>query len=144
VRLYAGEVLKERKLLKDVWLYRFFPDYTERVYAPNGKWEVTDNRLSLTLLDGQIERFVHGPEGDFLHIAYKIYTLGVPLQMTPTDARSRNWREYTTPELRREINRRTILDLPVGELKSEYHLALFIGLCPVGLGLDWDPPGNDH
>lgn len=50
VRLYAGEVLKERKLLKDVWLYRIFPDYTERVYAPNGKWEVADNRLSLTLL----------------------------------------------------------------------------------------------
>lgn len=140
IRLYAGEVLKDRKLLKEVWLYRIFPDYTERVYAPSGKWEVADNRLSLTLLDGQIERFVHGPGGDFLHIAYKIYTLAVPLQMA-NDARSRNWREHTTPELRREINRRTIVNLPVGELKSEYHLRFSLAFAPLALALIGIPLG---
>jgi lipopolysaccharide export system permease protein len=57
IRLYAGEVNRDRKLLKEVWLYRLFPDYTERVYAPNGKWDSDDRQLSLTLLNGQIERF---------------------------------------------------------------------------------------
>jgi LPS export ABC transporter permease LptF len=140
VRLYAGDVQKERKILKDVWLYRVFPEYTERVYAPNGKWEVTDRRLSLTLLGGQIERFVHTAGGDFLHIAFKAYTLGVPL-VIPEDSRNRNWREYTAVELRREINRRAIVNIPAGELKSEFHLRFALAFAPFALALIGIPLG---
>jgi LPS export ABC transporter permease LptF len=140
VRLYAGEVDKEHKQLKEIWLYRIFPGYTERVYAPQGKWEVDDQRLSLTFLDGQIQRFGHSAAGDFLHIGYKVYGLAVPLQL-PDDSRSRNWREYTTPELRREINRRTIVNLPIGELRSEYHLRFSLAFAPLALALIGIPLG---
>ena len=140
VRLYAGEVQKERKLLKEVWLYRIFPDYTERVFAPRGKWDVSESRLSLNLLDGQIERFNHNSTGDFLHIGFKTYSLAVPLQMA-SDARSRNWREYKNVELRREISRRTLLQIPSGEIKSEYHLRFALAFAPLALALIGIPLG---
>lgn len=140
VRLYAGEVEKEHKQLKEVWLYRLFPDYTERVHAPQGKWEVNDERLSLTLLNGQIERFGHSAAGDFMHIAFKKYGLSVPLQ-PPGDSRNRNWREFTTPELRREITRRSIVQLPIGELRSEYHLRFSLAFAPMALALIGIPLG---
>lgn len=140
IRLYAGEVKKDRKLLGDVWLYRLFPDRTERIYAPKGKWEVSDTRLSLSLLDGQIERFTHFPGTDFLHIRFKTYNLGVPLQI-PSDARSRNWREYSNKELHREISRRTIEHLPVGELNSEYHLRFALAFAPLAFALIGIPLG---
>lgn len=140
IRLYAGDVQKDRKLLKDIWLYRLFPDHTERIYAPKGKWEVSDTRLSLHLLNGQIERFTHFPGTDFLHIRFKTYNLAVPL-VNPSDARSRNWREYTNVELRREINRRAIEHLPVGELNSEYHLRFALAFAPLALALIGIPLG---
>ncbi len=140
IRLYAGEVQRERKLLKEVWLYRLFPTHTERIYAPRGKWEVSDTRLSLNLLDGQIERFTHFPGTDFLHIGFKSYNLAVPLQI-PSDSRSRNWREYNNAELRREMQRRAIEHLPVGELNSEYHLRFALAFAPFAFALIGIPLG---
>jgi lipopolysaccharide export system permease protein len=140
IRLYAGEVVRDKKLLKNVWLYRLFPDYTERVYAPNGKWDSNDRQLNLTLLNGQIERFSRDPAEDFLHIAYKTYGITVPL-MTPTDERSRNWREHTSVELRRELQQRTLLQAPTGEIRSEYHLRYAIAFAPLALALVGVPLG---
>ncbi len=140
IRLYAGEVVRDKKLLKNVWLYRLFPDYTERVYAPNGKWDSNDRQLNLTLLNGQIERFSRDPAEDFLHIAYKTYGVTVPL-MTAPDARSRNWREHTSVELRREMQQRTLLQAPTGEIRSEYHLRYAIAFAPLALALVGVPLG---
>jgi LPS export ABC transporter permease LptF len=140
VRLYAAEVRKDIKTLNQVWLYRLFPAYTERIFAPRGSWTVTENRLSLTLRDGQIERLSHAASGDFLHIAFKQYGISVPLQGA-LDSRSRSWREFSNAELRREMAQRTLRRLPIGELASEYHLRFSIAFAPLALALIGIPLG---
>jgi hypothetical protein len=58
--------------------------------------------------------------------------------MIPTVATGEN---ITTPELRREINRRSIINLPLGELRSEYHLRFSLAFAPLALALIGIPLG---
>jgi lipopolysaccharide export system permease protein len=134
MRLYAATVSKDKKFLEGVWIYRHFPDHIQRVFARRGQAAVDSRHLTLTLEDGQIERFHHGPEREFLHIAFKNYSLRIPFK-AGLNARDRSWREYTASGLRTEIARRKSLRLPFSELEAEFHLRFALAFAPLALAL---------
>lgn len=140
IRLYADEVAKDHRALKGVWVYRIFPDATERIFAVGGRVETGSDRLTLRLNDGQMERVSPTKPDEFLHLAFREYDLGVPLRPEALP-RDRGWREYTGRELRREINARRERNVPSGEIQSEWHLRYALAFAPIALALIGIPLG---
>jgi len=139
-RLYAAEVSDDRRSLTNVWIYRLFADRSERVFARQGTAEVTNQRLSLQLEDGQIERFSGIDRSDFTHINFRHYTVNIPFQ-GPLNSRDRAWREIGTAELRKEIARRAQQKKPTGDIEAELHLRFSMGFAPLALTLIGIPLG---
>jgi lipopolysaccharide export system permease protein len=140
IRLYAEEVAKDHRVLKNVWLYRVFPDATERIHAGSGRVDTGPDRLTLRLTDGQMERVSADKPDEFLHMGFREYDLGVPLRPEALP-RDRGWREYTGTELRREINARRARGQPAGEIQSEFHLRFALAFAPIALALIGIPLG---
>jgi lipopolysaccharide export system permease protein len=140
VRLFAGDVSKDRKNLSNVWIYRLFPGYSQRIYADRGTAEITNRQLSLRLEEGQIERFSRGIATDFSHVDFQHYTVNVPFQGA-LNARDRGWREYTTPGLLKEIHRRRSRRIATSDIEAEMHLRYALAFAPLCLALVGIPLG---
>jgi lipopolysaccharide export system permease protein len=140
VRLYANDVSKDQRRLRGVWIFRLAPGVIERIYADRGQVEVKGREFTLHLEDGQMEHFLRKDPGEFSHVRFQKYTIQTSFQ-APLMDRSRGWREYTTPGLQKEIDRRETLHLPVSALEAEKHLRYAMAFAPLALALIGVPFG---
>lgn len=140
IRLYADRVDKERKSLFDVWLYRSLPSATERIFARQGSAQMTNNRFTLTLEEGQMERIESTKPTEFLHVDFQQYEIDLPVNIG-VSPRDRGRRELSARELGQEIDRRRSRGLPLGELTAEFHLRFALAFAPIALALIGIPLG---
>lgn len=140
VRLYVREVDKGRDSLKDVLLYQISPDHWQRVFAKRGTARIENDRLSLHLQDGQMERLARQNPLDFFHMDFKDYTFSVAFAK-PDSARDQSWREMSVARLKKEIASRRQTGVSSGPAKAELNLRFAIAFSPLAMALLGIPLG---
>jgi LPS export ABC transporter permease LptF len=140
IRLYAGWVSPDRKVLQNVWIFQNFKQYGQRVFADRGTARVSDDRLTLRLENGQLERFSYDAPSDFMHTEFQRFDLTASFANSAGE-RNRSWREFRIEQLRAEKARRRSLGRSVREIDAELHLRFAIAFAPLAFALIGMPLG---
>lgn len=140
VLLYSTEVSKDKRRLSGVWIFRTTPSSTERVFAERGTVDVQGRDFTLSLENGQMERFSKKNSREFSHVRFEKHRIQTVFQTALMDRR-RGWREYTTPLLREEIAQRKENRQEAAPLEAELHLRYAMAFAPLALALIGIPFG---
>jgi len=140
IKMYPFEVIGKDRL-KGVVLYQTLEEgLQQRIFANEGKVDVTGESFNMDLYDGQIERINFANPKGTMHIRFNDYRISIPLNTELYEGKS-NIREKTGKELLQMIKNAKKQRAKYSVLAAEYNLRIAIAFAPIAFCLIGIPLG---
>jgi lipopolysaccharide export system permease protein len=134
IKIYAENVDDDR--LTDVFVYQLSNEGrpADRIFARNGFIHITDTTFTLTLKNGQVQKFDPLNPSTLLHTGFDTYRISAPMNMGEK-GNSTKFRSLTTHEIKTLIRDLKAQGQPTSSLEAENSLRYAVAFAPICLVL---------
>lgn len=135
-KIFADQVDTKSKQLRDVFVYQMPNENRppDRIFARTGDVVSDPNQFTLTLHNGQLERFELDNPPNFIHTTFHTYAISVPLNFAKNSSSVR-YRNIPSDELKTLIQELKAKGFSTNPLEAEYSLRYAVAFAPFCLAL---------